>query len=89
MTESPGGWVAPDAPISSVIGVNIEETCRIEFELLDDATLVEWDDMVTNLAVTFTDQALIKSTLVLCRAVRVMLRARGLPIPEELGREST
>lgn len=88
MKQSPEDLVDPGELMSSVIGVNVVETCRVQFEVFEDTTLVELDDTVTDLHLTFTDQALINATLVMCGAVRAMLRARGLPLPKELGHES-
>ena len=89
MKEPPDIWVSNDAPLSSNLGIYVEEYCRVTFDVYDETTDVSFEDGVTSLSLTFTDQALIKSTMMLCQAVRAMLRARGLPIPEELGREST
>ncbi len=82
-------WSSDDAPLSSNIGVYVEEYCQITFVVYDENTDVSFEDGVTTLGMAFTDQALIKSTMLMCQAVRAMLRTRGLPIPAELGREST
>jgi len=80
-------WSSDDAPLSSNIGVYVEEDCQVTFVVYDENTDVWFEDGVTTLDLAFTDQALIKSTMLMCQAVRAMLRTRGLPIPEDLDRE--
>ncbi len=87
MKQPPKIWTSDDAPLSSTIGVHIEEYSKVTFEVYDENTDVWFEDGVTTLDLAFTDQALIKSTMLMCQAVRAMLRTRGLPIPEDLDRE--
>ena len=86
--DKQGTMYAPTS-VSLDTGAFIETGCPIHFEVNENDTFVQFVDTNTTLLLTFTDHALLDTTLVMARAVRAMLLARGLPFPEEFGGEPT